>query len=258
MPMFRRMISRLFRQLPLVTINPDEVVARGAAVRAGLLAGGVGLEEHVLTDVAPFTLGVGVSNRTSGGLVEGLFLPLIERNTTIPVSRSHTLTTLFDNQEHIALRIYQGESRFVRDNAYLGEITAPMPRGPAGSEKVDVRFTYDDSGLLEVDLAVLSSGIQRNLVIEGNPGLLSKDEREKRLKQFEMLKIHPREEAVNAAVAARASRLYEESIGDTRLIVAEALDNFLGALQTQRGEEIEQARIALSHLMDRIEPQSPI
>jgi molecular chaperone HscC len=257
MPMFRRMISRLFRQLPLSTIDPDEVVGRGACVRAGLIAGGVGLEEHVLTDVAPFTLGVGISNKTPAGLIEGLFLPLIERNSTIPTSRSHTLSTLFDNQERILVRIYQGESRFVRDNAYLGEITAPVPKGAAGREKIDVRFTYDDSGLLEVDVTVLSNGMRRNLVIEGNPGLLSNEERGKRLADFEALKIHPREESVNAAVAARALRVFEETIGDTRLIVTGALDAFLAALESQRGEEIEAARVALTALLDRIEAQGP-
>jgi molecular chaperone HscC len=257
MPMFRRMISRLFRQLPLSTIDPDEVVGRGACVRAGLIAGGVGLEEHVLTDVAPFTLGVGISNKTPAGLIEGLFLPLIERNSTIPTSRSHTLSTLFDNQERILVRIYQGESRFVRDNAYLGEITAPVPKGAAGREKIDVRFTYDDSGLLEVDVTVLSNGMRRNLVIEGNPGLLSNEERGKRLADFEALKIHPREESVNAAVTARALRVFEETIGDTRLIVTGALDAFLAALESQRGEEIEAARVALTALLDRIEAQGP-
>jgi molecular chaperone HscC len=254
MPMFRRMVSRLFRQLPLSSIDPDEVVARGAAVRAGLLEGGVGLEEHVLTDVSPFTLGVEISSRApGGGLLEGMFLPIIERNSVIPVSRSHILQTLSDNQQILRLRIYQGESRLVRDNALLGEIKVSVPRAPAGEEQVDVRFTYDNSGLLEVDVTVLSTKMRESLIIEGNPGVLSKDEIQQRLKQLSKLKIHPRDDAVNAALIARTLRVFEETLGDVRQAVAAKLDQFLGVLDAQRPVEIDQARIALTQLLDSVD-----
>jgi molecular chaperone HscC len=254
MPMFRRMVSRLFRQLPLSSIDPDEVVARGAAVRAGMLAGGVGLEEHVLTDVSPFTLGVGVSNRTAGGgVLEGLFLPIIERNSVVPVSRSHILQTLADNQQALRLRIYQGESRLVRDNALLGEISVTVPRGPAGQEQVDVRLTYDTSGLLEVDVTVLSTRLHDTLIIEGNPGVLSKEEISNRLKELSRLKIHPREDAANAALMARTLRVFEENLGEVRQAVAAKLDIFLAALETQRPAEIEQARGDLTRLLESVD-----
>jgi len=254
MPMFRRRVSRLFRQLPLSSINPDEVVARGACVRAGLLEGGIGLEEHVLTDVSPFTLGVGITSRTQGGgLVEGVFLPIIERNSVIPLSRSHRLQTILHNQQKVMLKIYQGESRFVQDNVFLGQLNVTVPMGPAGEEKVDVRFTYDNSGLLEVDVMVLSTGTQEHLVIEGNPGLLSKEEVARRLADMARLKIHPRDEAANMAVIARASRVYEESLGDVREIVGRGLDAFVSALEGQRSEEIEQLRAALVSLLDSVD-----
>ena len=254
MPMFRRMVSRLFRQLPLATIDPDQVVARGAAVRAGLLDGGIGLEEHVLTDVAPFTLGAEIASRTpDGGLVEGIFLPIIERNSVIPLSRSHKLQTLANNQDQLLLNIFQGESRFVRDNVYLGKIEIGVPRAPAGEEKVDVRFTYDNSGLLEVDVTVLSTTLHKSIVIEGNPGVLSKDEVQKRLREMAKLKIHPRDEAVNAALVARASRIYEENLGEVRDAVGHALDAFVGLLEGQRPDEIEKARIGLTRLLDSID-----
>jgi len=254
MPMFRRMVSRLFRQLPLSNIDPDEVVARGAAVRAGLVEGGIGLEEHVLTDVSPFTLGVEISSRTpGGGLLEGMFLPIIERNSVIPLSRSHLLQTVTDNQQVLKLRIYQGESRLVADNVLLGEINMPVPRAPAGQEKFDVRFTYDNSGLLEVDLTVLSTKMRKNVVIEGNPGVLSKDEIQQRLKALTKLKIHPRDDAVNAALVARTLRIFEENLGDVRQAVGAKLDLFLGALNSQRPAEIEQARSELTQLIDSVD-----
>src|SRR5204862_4423983 len=101
MPMFRRLIARLFRRLPVHPINPEEVVACGAAVRAGMLARDAGLEETVLTDVAPFTLGIEVSVQQGDRGSErshGIFLPIIERNTTIPVSRNSVVTTIDANQ----------------------------------------------------------------------------------------------------------------------------------------------------------------
>ncbi|MBV9693587.1 MAG: molecular chaperone HscC, partial [Alphaproteobacteria bacterium] len=167
MPMFRRLIARLFRQLPVHHINPDEVVARGAAVRAGLIAKGSGLEERVLTDVAPFTLGIEVTSRVSEGmLLPGTFLPIIERNTVIPASRSHVVTTLQDNQTKLLVKVYQGESRMVRDNVYLGEVAVMIRPARAGEETVEVRFTYDTSGLLEVEAKPSSYDHVESLVIE--------------------------------------------------------------------------------------------
>lgn len=254
MPMFRRMISRLFRQLPLTQINPDEVVARGAVVRAGLSAGDASLEEHVLTDVAPFTMGVEVASRVEGGgLLDGRFLPIIERNSIIPTSRSHTVQTLENNQTAIQLKIYQGESRATRDNILIGELPIRVPKGPAGQEKLEVRFTYDPSGLLEVDVIVQSTQARENLVIEGNPGVLSKAEIKTRLAALAKIKIHPRDEAVNAGLIARAERLFEENLGDMRAVIGHHLDAFMMAIESQNADDIEEARGLLTRFLDSID-----
>ncbi|MEI9994796.1 MAG: molecular chaperone HscC [Rhizomicrobium sp.] len=254
MPLFRKLVARLFRQLPVSHINPDEVVARGAAVRAGLLAGGKGLEEHVLTDVAPFTLGVEISNRTeNGALLQGLFLPIIERNTMIPASRSHVLSTLSDNQDRVLVPIYQGEARFVRDNVRLGELLCYVPRAPAGKERLEVRFSYDSSGLLDVDVTVLSNGARANLLIEGNPGVLTREEIATRLAGLARLKVHPRDEAQNVAVVARAERIFQESLGDVRLAVGQWLDAFSMVIESQDLDAIAAARAALDKQLDMVD-----
>jgi molecular chaperone HscC len=254
MPMFRRLISRLMRQLPIQHINPDEVVALGAAVRAGLAAKSAGLEERVLTDVAPFTLGVEVANEGPGGvLIPGIMLPVIERNTVVPASRSHVLQTLQDNQNEVLVRIYQGESRMVRDNMLLGELPVIVPRGPAGKEKFEVRFSYDTSGLLDVDVTVLSQNRARRLVIRGNPGVLGEDEIKERLAALEKLKFHPRDDAVNTAVIARAQRLYEEHLGEVRQDIGEELDLFTAAIERQDPEPIAMMRARLSQFLDSID-----
>jgi molecular chaperone HscC len=256
MPMFRRLIARLFRRLPVHQINPEEVVARGAAVRAGMAARGQGLDEMVMTDVAPFTLGVETSvkhGEGSGSRIDGQFLPIIERNTVIPVSRSEIVNTIEDNQRRMAIRVFQGESRLVKDNVRLGEIDISLPPAPAGKERVDIRFTYDTSGLLEVDVTTLSTGRCETLVIEGNPGMLQPDEMAKRLAALAKLKLHPRDDIANRTLIARAERLYEERLGDTRAMIGEAISALAVALERQKPEEIDRARKKLSDMLDELD-----
>ena len=132
-----------------------------------------------MTDVAPFTLGIETTithGSDVSGRVRGQFMPIIERNTVIPVSRSKIVCTIEDNQKVMALRVFQGESRLVKDNVPLGELKIKLPPGPAGKEDVDVRFTYDTSGLLEVQATTVSTGKVTTLVIEGNPGVMTPEE----------------------------------------------------------------------------------
>ena len=255
MPAFRRLITRLFRRLPVYQINPEEVVARGAAVRAGMAMRGHGLDEMVMTDVAPFTLGVETSVKLGEGnrRLDGQFTPIIERNTVIPVSRSDVVHTVDDNQVRMAIRVYQGESRLVKDNVRLGELTVALPPAPAGQEKVDIRFTYDTSGLLEVEATALSTGRSETLVIEGNPGVLQPDEVAKRLAALAKLKVHPRDDIANRTLIARAERLYEERLGDTRAMIGEVLRVFTIAIERQKPDEIERARQKLAELLDEFD-----
>jgi molecular chaperone HscC len=254
MPVVRRMAARLFQRLPIAQINPDEVVARGAAVQAGLKMRDMALDDVVMTDVAPYSLGVEVRNRLAdNSYMNGLYLPIIERNTVIPVSRSKRLSTSADGQRELKIRIFQGEARMVNDNIEIGQLSVPVPAGPAGKEPVDVRFTYDVSGLLEVEVLVESTRQTAQLIIEGNPGILSQEEIETRLAALKVLKIHPRDQAENQAVIARAERLYEERLGDERAAIAKLLDDFRIILGRQIPSEIEQYRLQFSNWLDRVD-----
>jgi molecular chaperone HscC len=251
MPMFRRLIGRLFRRMPLMTINPDEVVARGAAVCVGMLARSADLQEVIMTDVAPFTLGIEVARTEAPGrYIDGLYMPIIERNTVIPASRSKTVRNLIDNQTRITVTVYQGEAHLVKDNIRLGELVVKCPPAPAGKTLIDVRFTYDTSGLLEVEAIVQSTGLRETLVIEGNPGVLSRGEIQTRLKQMAALKLHPREDAANRALVTRAQRLFEQRLGATRQAIGDALTTFLSALDSQDPDRIRAAHEALRRLLD--------
>jgi len=259
MPMFRRLIGRLFRRLPSQSINPDEVVARGAAVRAGMQMRAAGLEELVMTDVCPFTLGIDTTTTMQDGTrLSGLFSPIIERNTVVPVSRVQRYTTISDNQTRITLGVYQGESRLVKDNLKLGKLIVHVPKLPAGEAKVDVRFTHDASGLLEVETVVEQTGATDRLVIEGQAGRLTPEEIEERLARLVKLKTAPRDEAENIALIARADRLYQQCLGAEREQIGVALAHFIAALEAQDSTGIRISAATLTRLLDAREtPQFP-
>lgn len=254
MPAFRRLIARLFQRLPATPINPDEVVAMGAAVQAGLKMRDAALDDLVMTDVSPFTLGVETASQRNGQVVAtGLFAPVIERNTVIPASRSITLSTLQDNQRVIALKIFQGEARMVADNALLGELSLDVPPGEAGTQHVELRLTYDPSGLLEVDATIESTAETYHTVIEGRPGSMSAAEVTRRLEALQALKIHPRDQAENQAVVARLERLYTERLGDERAYAARLVDSFRVVLGRQDLGEIAEMRSQLLKLLGQID-----
>src|SRR5690606_14517086 len=147
-------------------VDPDHAIALGAAVQAGLKSRDAALKEIRLTDVCPFTLGGDTGHRDATGKVTtGLFAPIIERNTVIPASRSEYFSPLETHQQSVSFGIHQGESRFVAQNVKLGEIDVPLPRDHCGQVGIEVRFTYDVSGLLEVDVEVPGTGTRRQLVI---------------------------------------------------------------------------------------------
>jgi molecular chaperone HscC len=151
--------------------------------------------------------------------------------------------------------VYQGEARLVKDNILLGELKARVPPAPAGEASIDVRFTYDTSGLLEVEATVDGTGRTFSLIIEGNPGILSPEEIQKRLAALAKLKVHPRDDTENAAVIARAQRLYEERLGDVRKQIGEWLSAFLGTLETQDSGKIPRMRAWLTEQLDSVDDE---
>lgn len=253
MPMIPRLVARMFGRLPLRHINPDQVIALGAAVVAGMKARHELFQEVVLTDVCPYTLGVAVSERDpSGHLIEGIFSPVIDRNSTVPVSKEQSYSPLVDFQAELNLKIYQGESPRVVNNILLGEIQLPLPKLKAAENTVKVRFTYDVNGLLQVEATVASNKKRYELVIQQNPGLLSDAEIRTRLAQLSALKVHPREDQANVALIARAERLYGEFLQQRELIKAN-LTRFMSILETQELAQIARFRQEFQAFLDEIE-----
>ena len=193
-----------------------------------------------------------------GRIHDGIFAPIIERNSPVPVSRMESFSTMADNQRQVVFAIYQGEARDVKKNVQLGELTVPVPPRPAGEVGVNVRFTYDTSGLLDVDVEVPATGLTRNLVIVDEDDRRAASDIAASRKRLEKLKVHPRDEAENVAMLARAERAYEGFTGHVRDVIGQALTEFQGALEKQDPRLIADAREALGGLLDQIDATSPL
>ena len=176
MPLVLATVEKFFGKKPNVTVNPDEVVAAGAAVQAGVLQGEV--RDVLLLDVTPLSLGI----ETMGGIMT----KLIDRNTTIPTAKSQTFSTAADNQPSVEIHVLQGERDFSADNKTLGRfILDGIPPAPRGVPQVEVTFDLDANGILSVKAKDKASGKEQKIVITASTGL-SKEEVEKMKKDAEL------------------------------------------------------------------------
>ncbi len=176
MPLVLQKVKGFFGKEPNLSVNPDEVVALGAAVQAGVLQGDV--KDVLLLDVTPLTLGI----ETLGGVAT----PLIERNTTIPTSKSQVFSTAADGQTAVEIHIVQGERPMAGDNKTLGHFTLDgIPAAPRGIPQIEVKFDLDANGILNVSATDKATNKQQKITITASSGL-SKEEVEKMKKEAEM------------------------------------------------------------------------
>ncbi len=254
MPLVIRRVMELFGRDPQRRLNPDEVVALGAAVQAGLVGRADAVEDLVVTDVSPFTLGIAIAKEFGGEIQDGYFDPVIERNTTIPVSRVRRYSTLHPNQTSITVRVFQGESRKIADNLFLGEFEVRgIPAGPAG-QGIDVRFTYDLNGVLEVEATIVATKRKITHVIAKHAKGLTEEQIRRAVRDMEKLKAHPRDEAVNRFLLARAERVYKELPAELRRTLGDLLDGFEAGLDTRDREVIDRHRQELEIFLSLHDP----
>ncbi len=204
MPLVLKTVEDFFGKKPNVSVNPDEVVAMGAAVQAGVLQGEV--KDVLLLDVTPLSVGI----ETLGGVMT----KLIERNTTIPASKSQVFSTAADNQTTVEIHVLQGEREMAGGNKTLGRfILSGIPMAPRGVPQVEVKFDIDANGILHVTGTDKGSGKSQSITIQGSTGL-SKDEVE-RMKQ---------EAQDHAADDAKAKEKVEhQNLAETMIYTAEKM-----------------------------------
>jgi molecular chaperone HscC len=254
MPLVRRLVARMFGRLPACDINPDEVVALGAAVQAGLRSNDAALDEVVMTDVSPYSLGIDTSMEYDvNQYSHGHFDSIIERNSVVPLSRTKRYYPVQDKQRVLEINVYQGEARMASDNIRLGQLKIPLAFSTREENGVDVRFTYDVNGLLQVEVTHVKTEQTAVLVIQGNPGLLSDQEIAERFIALSKLKIHPRERIDFRTQLARAERLYQQLRGDQREQLGSHIMQFERALETQDRRVFEPASSAFGRTLDQME-----
>ena len=256
MPLVVQRVAELFERTPTCRLNPDEVVALGAAVQAGLFANNESVEDLVVTDVAPFTMGVAISRDIGGQRQDNFFLPIINRNTTIPTSRVNRVTTSNANQTTATVRVYQGEARRIDDNVFLGEFEVTgIPRGQAGQE-IDIRFTYDLNGVLEVEATVVATNRKVTHVVTRYARGLTTEQVAVAVKEMTALKAHPRDESVNRFLILRAERIYQALPLAERRFLDQLLTGFEEALELRDTAAIAANREPLESFLNEVDNES--
>nr|WP_296487270.1 Hsp70 family protein [uncultured Acetatifactor sp.] len=233
----KRFLRELLGKEPIVLGETDRVVAFGAGVYAGIRQRREEIRDMLLTDVCPFTLGIGVNNKANRD--KNILNPMIERNSTLPASHRDRFVTVGDYQKEIKIRIYQGEEYYVDDDVLLGELSIDVALKPAGQAWVDVQFTYDINGILHV-MAENEIGERRQILLANQT--LSEEELERYTREMEKIMLPPIQQPENREMLDRFLEYYEESTGRRREMIAAMTSRIMAGLQRGRKKEVRNAQ----------------
>ncbi|EJW1997942.1 molecular chaperone HscC [Salmonella enterica] len=251
MPLVQRIAVRLFGKLPYQSYDPSTIVALGAATQAACRLRHEDVEEVILTDICPYSLGVEVNQRG----VSGVFSPIIERNTTVPVSKVETYSTMHPEQDSICVRVYQGESHKVKNNILIDSFDVMLkPNGHI--QAIDIRFSYDINGLLEVDV-LLEDGKSESRIISHNATSLTTQQIDASRERLQALKIYPRDMLINRTFKAQLEEQWSRALGDEREMLGEIITDFDAALLSNDMQRVDDVRRRACEYLGIDEPKAP-
>ncbi len=242
MPVLQNFAKEYFGKQPKSDYDPDHVVALGAAIQAALINDDDAVDDMVMTDVCPFTLGVEICKEFGGRQQPGYFQPIIHRNTTIPVSKEEEFYTMEPGQTMVDLKVFQGEARRVADNLPLGNLLVEgIPIGEAG-QAFRVRFTYDMNGILEVEAIIPQTGKRFQLVLTQHAKSLTENEIRTAVEKMQSIKFFPRDDLQNQQLVLFCERMVGEVSLYERSQLEEAIDVFEHAMSSGEKVMFESAR----------------
>jgi molecular chaperone HscC len=251
MPAVRRFVEELFGRPPLVELDPDKVVAQGAAIQAALCADDRSVGDIVVTDINAHSLGVDSTRIVADRKVDGFFVPIIHRNTVLPTSRSDVFSPIEPYQTSMTFAIYEGESRRVEDNTRIGELQ--IDKLPAKDGRVLVTFTYGVDGILEVEARALANERTVSKILTRTGEQLSGEALDRARSRLRTIRSGPTERPSYKDLLVRASLLWKEADPAVREILGHLIDRFEAALASREPPAIAETFAALGELCDRLD-----
>ncbi len=252
MPTVAAYIEKLTGRAPCTDLNPDTAIAIGAGIFAGMKSRNEQFKDIILTDICPFSLGISMhDHRTQENIMDFI----IQRNSMLPSSKTHSYYAVADNQTQFRVTIYQGESIIPDKNIKLGQLTIPVPPTPMHGYLGDVKLTYDINGILIVDVKS-NENVDYTKVILSESNTMSKAELDRCKAQLDVLRLASPDNEKQVLLIARAERIIEETLSFERQIIVDALLNFRMCLENGNDHDIRRATTKFAQFLDMIEGNS--
>jgi len=251
MPVVSYFLTSLTGRKPKLAASPDEVVSQGAGIYGGMKERNEDLKDLLLTDICPFTLGIGVNNRNGDNRL--VFSPIIERNSVLPSANTERYTNMYDGQEKVVLKVYQGEEYYCDDNLFLGELELKIQPVPAGQASIAVTFAYDINGILVADAGdgAKENAVQKVFVSKNLR--LSQEEIDKKVKELEGYRNHREINGHSELILARGRRVFAESTGLNRQRLGELLRQYEYALSIHDRENMVKLQKLLEGFLEQLD-----
>lgn len=251
MPVVSLYLQTILKRKPSMIASPDEVVAMGVGMYAGIKERKQDIKDLVLTDICPFTLGVNVVNYANND--NPIMSAVIERNSVLPCSKTGYYTNSYDNQCQIDIGIYQGEAYYCNDNLKLGVIEMEILPVKEGEACLEVTFTYDINGILEVEVTDHQMKRMKRKVLTSEKVRMSEEEINRRLEELQAYKLMPRGGIRAKVVMARGERLFSQFLGARRQEIATVMQQIQKAIAGENDKQLAECLEWATKVFDRLE-----